>query len=112
MNRRHARVATASAGALVLAMLAACTTTNGASADKTGGDTAVLKLATIDGSADENGQYFGPDAFVKALRTVSGGRLKVQLTTHYGDAAADAESNLVKAIAAGKVDGGWPAMSP
>jgi TRAP-type C4-dicarboxylate transport system substrate-binding protein len=109
MNRRHARAATASAGALVLAMLAACTTTNSASADKTGGDTAVLRLATQDGSADENAQYYGPAAFVQALRTVSGGRLKVQLTAHYGNGAADAESNLVKAIAAGKIDGGWPA---
>ena len=109
MNRPDARAVAASAGALVLAMIATACTTNGATADKTGGDTAVLRLVTIDGSAAETSQYYGPAAFVQALRTVSGGRLKVQVATHYGDGAPDAESNLVKAIATGKVDGGWPA---
>jgi TRAP-type C4-dicarboxylate transport system substrate-binding protein len=91
---------------VVLAMTAACTTTQGS--DKTGGDTVVLTLATFEGKANANGQNHGPEAFVENLGKVSGGRIKVELKTDYGDRAADAESQLVRAIASGEIDGGWP----
>jgi TRAP-type C4-dicarboxylate transport system substrate-binding protein len=100
----------AAAGAViamvVLAMTAACQTTQGA--DKTGGDTVVLRLATFEGEVNANGQNHGPEAFVDNLGKVSGGRLKVDLKTEYGGGAPDAESRLVRAIASGEVDGGWP----
>ena len=92
---------------VILAMTAACQTTQGS--DKTGGDTVVLTLATFEREANANGQNHGPEAFVENLGKVSQGRLKVELKTEYGDGAADAESQIVRAIASGAVDGGWPA---
>ncbi len=90
----------------IMALAAACQATGGT--DKAGGDTAVLRLATFEGQVNDNGQNYGPQAFVDNLRKLSGGRLKVELTTDYGGNAPDAESRLVRAIASGEVDGGWP----
>jgi TRAP-type C4-dicarboxylate transport system substrate-binding protein len=90
----------------IMALAAACQATR--NADKTGGDTTVLRLATFEGQVNDNGQNYGPQAFVDNLRKLSGGRLKVALTTNYGGNATDAESRLVRAIASGEVDGGWP----
>jgi TRAP-type C4-dicarboxylate transport system substrate-binding protein len=93
------------AAAATIALVAACSAAPGT--DKSGGDTVVLRLATID-RVNNNGQSYGTEAFVENLEDVSGGRIKVEMTTEYGGGAADAESNLVKAIASGEVDGGWP----
>jgi TRAP-type C4-dicarboxylate transport system substrate-binding protein len=93
------------AAAATVALLAACSVAPGT--DKSGGDTVVLRLATID-QVNNNDQSYGPEAFVENLAKVSGGRIKVEVTTDYGDRAAEAESDLVKAIASGEVDGGWP----
>jgi TRAP-type C4-dicarboxylate transport system substrate-binding protein len=90
---------------VTVALVAACSAAPGS--DKSGGDTVVLRLATID-LVNNNGQSYGPQAFVADLAKVSGGRIKVEVTTEYGAGAAEAESNLVKAIASGEVDGGWP----
>lgn len=94
--------------AVVVAMvlLAACGGTR--AADKAGNDTVVLRMGTAD-SVNDNGQSYGPQAFIDSLDKVSGGRLKVEMTDAYTDSAADAESNIVKAIASGDLDGGWPA---
>ncbi|TCC43303.1 TRAP transporter substrate-binding protein [Kribbella sindirgiensis] len=93
---------------LVGIMLMAPLGCSGAKAvDKAGGDSAVLTLATID-DVNDNGQSFGPQAFVDNLRTVSGGKLKVEIKKNYGEGDAQAESAIVKAIAAGEIDGGWP----
>ena len=93
---------------VILAMTAACTTTQGS--DKTGGDTVVLTLATFEGQAQRQRPVrTGQRRSSSSLGKVSGGRLKVELKTEYGgDGAADAESKVVRAIAAGEVDGGWP----
>jgi TRAP-type C4-dicarboxylate transport system substrate-binding protein len=93
------------AAAATIALVAACSGVPGT--DKSGSDTVVLRLATID-RVNNNGQSYGPEAFVENLTKVSDGRLKVEVTTEYGDGASDAESNLVKAIVSGAVDGGWP----
>jgi TRAP-type C4-dicarboxylate transport system substrate-binding protein len=93
----------AAAAAVMVALGAACST----AADKSGADTVVLKLATID-RVNNNGQSYGPQAFVDNLGKVSDGRIKVQVTEDYGQGDAEAESDLVEAIAAGDVDGGWP----
>lgn len=87
-----------------LIALTGCTAT---STDKAGGDTVVLRLASID-KINNNGQSFGPQAFVDQLAQVSGGRLKVEVTTTFGEGTPTAESDLVTAIATGKIDGGWP----
>jgi TRAP-type C4-dicarboxylate transport system substrate-binding protein len=68
----------------------------------------VLRLASID-QVNGNGQSFGPQAFVDALGKVSGGRLKIEVKNDFGAGEAGAETDLVKAIAAGDLDGGWPA---
>ena len=91
---------------VIVALVAACQATG--IRDKTGGDTAVLKLVTFEGQVNDNGQNYGPQAFVDNLRKVSGGRLKVDLITEYGGSAPDAESRVVRAIASGQMDGGWP----
>ena len=104
MKIRSVLRVTVSAVALVL-LLADCAEPGG---DKAGGDTLVLHLATVD-SGNPNGQYVGQQTFVDSLSTLSSGRLKIDLTHRYGNGSADAESMLVKAIASGELDGGWPA---
>ena len=79
-----------------------------AGADKAGSEALVLRLATIDGQLDPSGGHYGQAAFVEALDEVSGGRIEVDLQVSYGDGDADAEPDLVRAIADGEVDGGWP----
>ena len=85
---------------------AACTSSAG---DKAGSETVVIRLATID-EVNNNGESFGPEAFVQRLAEVSDGRLKVEVLRNYGDGQADAESRIVQDIAAGEVDGGWPSV--
>ena len=107
MDSTRRRVAARAVIAIaVTALVAACTATK--SADKSGGDTAVLTLATFEDGPNENGQNHGPQAFVDNLGKVSQGRLKVELKTAFGGGGAEAESNVVRAIASGEVDGGWP----
>ncbi len=76
--------------------------------DKAGGNVVVLRLATID-ELNPNGQTVAPGAFLDAVKAVSGGRLRVTVQPHYDNGAVTAETDLVKAIAAGELDGGWPA---
>ena len=103
-----AALAAAAAGCLVVGGLAACSPP-AAPTDRIGGDTTVLRLATSDGVGVDPTTYQGPHAFVKALEEVSGGRLKVQIAWDFASGAADAETQVVEAIASGEVDGGWPA---
>jgi TRAP-type C4-dicarboxylate transport system substrate-binding protein len=77
--------------------------------DKAGSETLVLKLATPD-VVNNNGQSFGPQAFVDSLESVSGGRIKVDMTLNYGDGAVDSETRMIRAIMSGEVDGGWPSV--
>jgi TRAP-type C4-dicarboxylate transport system substrate-binding protein len=105
------RIRTVSRVTLVVAGLTVLTSCGprATSADKTGNETVVLRLAGIDGDVYENWTYVGPQTFLGAIDEVSAGRLQVELTNGYGDGAADSESRLVEAIATGEVDGGWPA---
>ena len=93
--------------ALAVAMAALVSCGGEEAVDKAGGDTIVLRIGTIDG-VNNNGQSFGPQAFVDALSEVSEGRLQVEVIESYGEGAADSESDLVAAIASGELDGGWP----
>lgn len=76
--------------------------------DKTGSNVTVLRFATID-TLNPNGEIVAPTAFVDALARLSGGRMRVTVLDHYGDAAATAESDMVTSMAAGQLDGGFPA---
>src|SRR3954447_10084902 len=97
-----------SALGLAAAMGLAATSCAGAkSGDRTGGGALVLHLASID-PVNDNGQSYGPQAFIDALGNVSKNKIKVEFSQPYEDGAADAESDLVRAIAQGRVDGGWP----
>jgi TRAP-type C4-dicarboxylate transport system substrate-binding protein len=107
MNAARRRAGICVVIAIAIMALAACQGTG--NVDKTGGDTTVLRLATFEGQVNDNGQNYGPQAFVDNLRKLSGGHLKVELATDYGGGSApDAESRVVRAIASGEVDGGWP----
>ena len=97
----------ATLGCLVAGCMTACTGPD-APTDRAGGDTVVLQLASSDGVGVDPATYQGPAEFVEALSEVSGGRLKVEITWDYASGAADAETQLVEAIANGEVDGGWP----
>ena len=101
MNRRLAWLAALAAVMAVTACEAPGTV------DKAGSATIVVHLASID-HVNDNGQSFGPTAFVDELSKVSGGRITVQLDEDFHRNDPDAESALVTAIAAGDVDGGWP----
>ena len=71
--------------AATVALVGACSVAP--STDKSGSDTAVLRLATID-RVNNNGQSYGPEAFVENLEKVSDGRIKVEVTEDYGQGEA------------------------
>ena len=75
--------------------------------DKAGGNVTVLQFATID-KIDPNGQTVAPGTFIEALERLSGGRITVTVQATYEDGAVTAETDIVKAIASGELDGGWP----
>ena len=89
-------------------VLSACSQ-NAASGNKVGGETMVLKFASID-DANDNGQSYGPKSFIDSIDSLSGGQVKVQFEQPYGNGAVDAETSIVKAIANGQLDGGWPSV--
>ena len=97
-------------GALTIAVAAVCAATGcqDAGMDRTGGTTITLRLASIDGP-DVYAPSPAPQAFVEALKTLSQGRINVELHQSYGNGATTAESELVGRIASGEIDGGWPA---
>lgn len=90
----------------LLGAVTACASNVGA--DRSGGQVVRLSFATIDGDVVGN-VGVGPGTFVEQLAKVSGGKLRVDVSTSYGDGAGDAESKLLRSIAVGKLDGGWPA---
>lgn len=105
MTTAAARVSLLVMTAAAALLAAGCT----GPADRSGSDVVPLRLATIDGMVNSNGQQYGPAAFVRELDKISNGRLRVEVRTSYDDGSADAETRLVEAIASGKLDGGWPA---
>ena len=89
-------------------VLSACSQ-NPVTGNKAGGETVVLKFASID-DANDNGQSYGPKTFIDSIDSLSGGQVKVQFEQPYGTGTVDAESSIVKAIANGQLDGGWPSV--
>ncbi len=100
-NRLATLVAAVATGLLVVACQHAGVT------DKTGGSVVVLRFASID-ALDTNSQSVAPTTFIAALKRLSGNRMTVTVESDYEDGAATAETDIVKAIAAGDLDGGWP----
>jgi TRAP-type C4-dicarboxylate transport system substrate-binding protein len=93
------------AGAVTSLLAAGCQSAG--ITDKTGANIIVLRLATID-STDPNGQSVAPEAFIRALGRRSGGRIRTTVKETFESGSMTAETDLVKAIAADRVDGGWP----
>jgi TRAP-type C4-dicarboxylate transport system substrate-binding protein len=78
--------------------------------DKAGLQTRHLQFWTYDGTKQED-QPPGPRAFLDSLASVSGGQLQVDFHQYYASATGDwGETELVQAIAQGKVDGGFPTV--
>jgi TRAP-type C4-dicarboxylate transport system substrate-binding protein len=106
-GHRSPRATAVLAGAASCALVGALAGCD-APTDRAGGDTVVLHLATSDGEGIDPATYQGPQAFMDAVSDVSGGRLEVEIDWDYASGAADAETQVVDAIATGDVDGGWP----
>ena len=96
--------------ALVLAATAALAAAacggGGSSEDKAGGSGApiALRLANTNGQLD-----FTPtvDYFARRVGELSGGDLRIQSVDEWANSASDAEQQVVRAVADGKVDLGW-----
>jgi len=91
--------------ALVTATVTACHRVE--VADKAGSGTLQLELASID-KIDTNGQSPGIRLFMSSLADVSGGQMTVAFHGTFEAGRVSAESDLVRAIAAGTVDVGIP----
>jgi TRAP-type C4-dicarboxylate transport system substrate-binding protein len=100
----HTRPTILTTALLASAMvMAACQTP----ADRVASGPVTLHFATSDGAVEDAGPAI--ESFVDRVSELSGGQLQVEVTTDYGNSSADAESLIVKAIATGELDGGWPA---
>jgi hypothetical protein len=78
----------------------------GGSGDKAGGsgEPVVLRMANAYGDLDV---VPAVQDFVGRVKERSGGNLRIQVTSTWGDYADDAEQQVVRAVAAGKADLGW-----
>jgi TRAP-type C4-dicarboxylate transport system substrate-binding protein len=103
MNGRRWLAALAVTG--VVAVLAGGCSGAG-SADKAGGsgEPVVLHLANFAGGLD---QIPAVEYFVSQVKQRSGGNLRIQVASTWGDYAPDVEQQVVRAVAAGRVDLGW-----
>jgi TRAP-type transport system periplasmic protein len=92
--------------AVITAVLAGGCGDGGAGGDKAGGsgEPVVLGMA----NAYANLEYTPAiKEFVARVRERSGGNLRIEVVHDVGEGSADAEQQVVRAVAAGKVDLGW-----
>jgi TRAP-type C4-dicarboxylate transport system substrate-binding protein len=103
--RGRARLATV-ALAVIAAVVAGGCGGGGGSGDKAGGsgEPVVLRMANAYGDLQTAPVV---EQFVSQVKARSGGSLRVQVTSRWGDYADDAEQQVVRAVAAGKADLGW-----
>jgi TRAP-type transport system periplasmic protein len=69
-----------------------------------GGGPVVLRMASTYGGLDSIPAVAD---FIRRVNALSGGTLQIQVINQWGDSAADAEAQVVRAAAAGTVDLGW-----
>jgi TRAP-type transport system periplasmic protein len=107
MHRMKGRTRLATVALAVIAAVAAggCSG-GGAGGDKAGGSGAPVVLRMANATADLEVVPLIKD-FVSQVRERSGGNVRVQVVNRWGEYAADAEQQVVRAVAAGKVDLGW-----
>jgi TRAP-type C4-dicarboxylate transport system substrate-binding protein len=101
----RARLATV-ALAVIAAVVAGGCGGGGGSGDKAGGsgEPVVLRMANAYGDLQTAPVV---ERFVSQVKARSGGDLRIQVTSRWGDYADDAEQQVVGAVAAGKADLGW-----
>src|SRR6266511_5833992 len=92
--------------AVIAAVVAGGCSGGGAAGDKAGGagEQAVLRMANAYGDLDV---VPAVQDFVSRVKERSGGNLRIQVASTWGDYADDAEQQVVRAVAAGKADLGW-----
>src|SRR6266542_1583749 len=106
MNGR-ARLVTVALAVIAAVVAGGCSGGGGGgSGDKAGGagEPVVLRMANAYGDL-QTARVIGH--FVSQVKERSGGNLRVQVASTWGDFADDAEQQVVRAVAAGKVDLGW-----
>jgi TRAP-type C4-dicarboxylate transport system substrate-binding protein len=103
--RGRARLA-AVAIAVVAAVVAGGCSGGGGSGDKAGGsgEPVVLRMANSYGDLQTAPVI---EHFVSQVKERSGGNLRIQVASTWGDYADDAEQQVVRAVANGKADLGW-----
>jgi TRAP-type transport system periplasmic protein len=90
----------------VAATFAAAACSGGSGEDKAGGSgpTVILRLANTGGSVD---QAPAVDYFVKHVRELSGGNVRIEVVDRWAEFASDAEQQVVRDVARDDVDLGW-----
>jgi TRAP-type C4-dicarboxylate transport system substrate-binding protein len=89
----------------IVVILGACSSSGG-TGDKAGGSggPVVLKMANTSG---EMRNQPAVEDFAKRVKALSGGRVRIEPVNKWGDFAADSEQQIVRAVAAGKIDLAW-----
>jgi TRAP-type transport system periplasmic protein len=92
--------------AVVAAVVAGGCGGDGAGGDKAGGagEPVVLRMANSYGDLQSAPVI---EYFVSQVKERSGGIVRIEVVDRWGDFSADAEQQVVRAVAAGKVDLGW-----
>jgi len=99
------RLATIALAAIAAVVAGSCSG-GGGSGDKAGGSGEPVVLRMANTSADLE-YYPAIKDFVSQVKERSGGNVRIQVANRWGDFSADAEQQVVRAVAAGKVDLGW-----
>jgi TRAP-type transport system periplasmic protein len=102
--RGRARLATVALAVIAAVVVGGCS--GGGSGDKAGGsgEPVVLRMANAYGDLQTAPVI---EYFVSQVKERSGGNVRVQVASTWGDYADDAEQQVVRGVAAGKVDLGW-----
>jgi TRAP-type C4-dicarboxylate transport system substrate-binding protein len=101
----RARLATVALAVIAVIVAGGCGG-GGGSGDKAGGsgEPVVLRMANAYGDLQTAPVI---EHFVSQVKARSGGNLRIQVASTWGDYADDAEQQVVRAVAAGKADLGW-----
>ena len=105
-NRLAALMLAATATATATVAVSGCSIGGDSGEDKAGGpgSPVVLRLANTGGSIDQTPAV---EYFVKRVRELSGGKVRIEVVDQWAEFAPDAEQQVVRDVAAGEVDLGW-----
>jgi TRAP-type C4-dicarboxylate transport system substrate-binding protein len=99
------RLATVALAAIAAVVAGGCSG-GGGSGDKAGGSGEPVVLRMANTSADLE-YYPAIKDFVSQVKERSGGNLHIQVANRWGNFSAEAEQQVVRDVAAGKIDLGW-----